>query len=160
MFNVLSAVLAALALASAPPLGSGAERVTCKAPHFIGSGKPDWRRESDHAGRLGLSGSRRGGGPNLHEEPFEDDGLLRLKTPTLVEGRRPVVLSVPPAERHRVGILTLHSPKHGLAKVVFVPCGDRPRTIWAGGLVLRDRRPLRLTVRAAGGPPQTIRVGG
>jgi hypothetical protein len=160
MFGVLFSNLAAmLALALAPPLGAGTERVTCNWPHFAGSAGADWRRRSAHAGPLGLSGSDHGR-PNLHEGPFEDDGLFRLKTPTLVEGRRPVSLSVPPAERRRAGLLTLHSPEHGLAKVVIVPCGDRPRTIWAGGLVLRDRRPVRLTVRAAGGPPRTLLIGG
>ncbi|HEY8083111.1 MAG TPA: hypothetical protein VIE64_06080 [Solirubrobacterales bacterium] len=144
-----------------PPVGVGAASVTCNSVHFAGSGTADWRRQSAHIGPFGLGGPSHGGhpGPDFQRGGFNRDGLLRIKTPTLVEGQRRVELSVPAGERERVGILTV-DPKRGYARVTFVPCADRQRTIWAGGLVLRDRAPVRLAVRVGDGPLRELLVGG
>ena len=125
------------------PIGSGSTKQTCRTPHFIGSGPPDWRRLSTHLGPFGLTPSR---DHRYQTGPREPDGLFHVKTPALVEGHRPVELQVPPAERNRIG-LEVVKPGGPYARVIFVPCQSKPRTIWGAGLVLRDRKPVTLGVR-------------
>jgi hypothetical protein len=86
------------------------------------------------------------------------DGLLHTKIPTLVEGHRSVVLTVPDDESDRVGIEVL-KPDHPLSKLRLDPCGDRPRTIWAAGVATRDRAPVVLDVEVDGKRRGTITVG-
>jgi hypothetical protein len=137
----------------AGPLGLGSTRVTCADHPFIGSGEPDWRREATHAGPFGLAGS----GRDFSRGSRNPDGIYRTKMPALVEGRLPVRLSIPPAERDRAGIETVITG-HPFAAITFVPCPGKPRTIWAAGLALRDRDPITLLVRFEG-RTERIEVG-
>ena len=137
---------------SGPPIGHGTATLNCQTFPFIGHGKTDWRKRSANFGPFGMSvtdyakGSRHG------------DGLLHTKIPTLVEGHRSVVLTVPDDESDRVGIEVL-KPDHPLSKLRLDPCGDRPRTIWAAGVATRDHAPVTLDVEVDGKRRGTITVG-
>lgn len=145
--------------ASGPPgnaIGDGSGALTCKTYTFIGQGPDDWRRDSYWFGPFGMS-------HNLGAGNRDDDGLFRAKAPMVVEGHRSVVLSVPKAERDRVA-LEIVNGDGPLSTLSLKPCADRRRTLWAGGLVLRDLRPVRLNVRTGArkgtvviGPPETER---
>ncbi len=125
-------------------IGSGSATVTCDSGGpYIGSGKPGWRRLSAHAGPFGLSGA----GREFRRIPRrERDGLFHTELPAIVEGHRPVTLWVPSGERKRVGIEVV-AGDHRYARVRFVPCEDKPRTIWPTGLALLNRAPVTLRVR-------------
>jgi hypothetical protein len=114
---------------------------------FDGPGPADWRKHSLWIGPFGLAGP--GPGPDF-DEGARAGGLLTLKTPTMVAGHRPVTISVPKAERHRVGILGVH-PRPAYASVTYVPCEEKPRTVFAAGFLLRDRRPVLLLVQVGTG---------
>jgi hypothetical protein len=122
---------------------------------FAGSGHPDWRRRSLAIGPFGLAGRR---GPDFDVGDFEG-GLLTVKTPTLVAGHRRVTISIPPAQRYRAGILGVH-PRPAYASVTYVPCADKPRTVFAAGFLLRDRRPLTLLVKVGDGPTRGLYLRG
>jgi hypothetical protein len=123
---------------------------------FDGPGPADWRRHSLWTGSFGLAGP--GPGPDFGEGVFEG-GLLTVKTPTMVAGHRPVTISVPRAQRYRAGILGVH-PRPAYASVTYVPCDDKPRTVFAAGFLLRDRRQVTLLVRIGDGPVRKLRVSG
>lgn len=138
-----------------PKLGVGSKVRDCDIT-FDGPGPADWRRHSLWIGPFGLAGP--GPGPDF-DESAHDGGLLMLKTPTMVAGHRPVTLSVPPAERSRVGILGVH-PRPAYASVTYLPCDDKPRTVFAAGFLLRDRRPVTLLVQVGDGPARGLRMRG
>jgi streptogramin lyase len=123
-------------------IGHGTARSGCHAV-FAGSGEPGWRRQATAAGPFGFSGAGR---EFLRIPHRERDGLFHTKMPALVEGHRSVELSVPTAERDRVGIEVV-AARHPVDRVIFTPCEDKPRTIWAAGLALRDRAPVTLVAR-------------
>jgi hypothetical protein len=123
---------------------------------FDGPGPADWRKRSLSIGPFGLAGP--GPGPDFDQGAFED-GLLTVKTPTMVAGHRPVTISVPEAQRYRVGILGVH-PRPAYASVTYVPCDDKPRTVFAAGFLLRDRRPVTLLVQVGDGPVRGLRLSG
>lgn len=81
---------------------------------------------------------------------------LVAKMPLLVEGREPdtVTVSVPPALRKRVflyyGDALSFAEDRGFAEVEFELCGNKPRTIWPGGIRVKGTAPVRLTVKADG----------
>jgi hypothetical protein len=153
--QLLAGLLALLALAAAPPLGTGTKTVTCDSGGaFIGSATPGWRSEAAHAGPFGLGGS----GRDFGRGALSSDGLYGTKMPALVEGHRAVVLEVPAGERRRAGIQLVGSSELGFARARFVPCRDKPRTIWPAGLVLRGRAPVTLLVRVGGEPSRKLRV--
>jgi DNA helicase-2/ATP-dependent DNA helicase PcrA len=60
--------------------------------------------------------------------------------------------------RARVGILGVH-PRPSYVSVTFVPCPDTPRTVFAAGFELRDKRPVPLLVEIGGGPARELVVG-
>lgn len=122
---------------------------------FAGSGHPGWRRRSLAIGPLGLAGRE---GPDFDVGDFED-GLLSVKTPTLIAGHRPVTISIPPAQRYRAAILGVH-PRPAYASVTYVPCAAKPRTVFAAGFLLRDRRPLTLLVKVGDGPTRGLYLRG
>jgi hypothetical protein len=123
---------------------------------FDGPGPADWRRHSLWIGPFGLAGPSPG--PDFDEGALEG-GLLTVKTPTMVAGHRPVTISVPGAQRYRVGILAVH-PRPAYASVTYVPCDDRPRTVFAAGFLLRDRRPVTLLVQVGDGPVRRLQMSG
>jgi hypothetical protein len=123
---------------------------------FDGPGPADWRKHSLWIGPFGVAGP--GPGPDFDEGALEG-GLLTVKTPTMVAGHRPVTISVPEAQRYRAGILGVH-PRPAYASVTYVPCDDKPRTVFAAGFLLRDRRPVTLLVRVGDGPVRDLRMSG
>lgn len=138
-----------------PMLAVGSKVRDCDVT-FIGPGHADWRKHSLWIGPFGLAGP--GPGPDIDESAHEG-GLLLLKTPTMVAGHRPVTISVPKAQRYRVGILGVHR-RPAYASVTYVPCDDKPRTVFAAGFLLRDRRPVTLLVRVGDGPVRSLRMTG
>jgi pimeloyl-ACP methyl ester carboxylesterase len=122
---------------------------------IIGPGRPNWRKRSIVAGRFGLARGDFGTAQVVN-------GILVAKRMALVAGREKVVLRVPAAERSRVrlnyGLLrNLDSFGDGPVQITFAPCPDKPRTVWPGGLMLQDRRPVKLEV-VGGGKTTVIRV--
>jgi hypothetical protein len=79
------------------------------------------------------------------------NGLV-TKMPLLVEGREPAVVtvSVPPALRGRVflyyGAPSTFTQDRGFAAIEFQLCGDKPRTVWPGGIRVKGTAPVRLDV--------------
>jgi hypothetical protein len=124
---------------------------------FDGPGPADWRKHSLWIGPFGLAGrGPRHRGPDFDEGTPQGD-LLLLKTPTMVAGHRPVTISVPDGQRHRVGILGVH-PRPAYASVTYVPCDDRPRTVFAAGFLLRDLGPVTLLVQVGNGPLRRLHL--
>lgn len=138
-----------------PKLAVGSKVRDCDIT-FDGPGPADWRKHSLWIGTFGLAGPSPG--PDFDEGALEN-GLLTVKTPTMVAGHRPVTISVPEAQRYRVGILGVH-PRPAYASVTYVPCDDKPRTVFAAGFLLRDRRPVTLLVRIGNGPVRDLRMSG
>ena len=125
-------------------LGTGATSESNVAPcekAIIGHGPADWRSESVVAGPVGV-----------RHRPLRDMSLSRgwytTKMPILVEGREPetVTVSVPPRLRQRVFLLygnardrdgnpsSSFRNTRGYGETEFQPCGNKPRTIWPGGI--------------------------
>lgn len=138
-----------------PKLAVGSKLRDCDIT-FDGPGPADWRKHSLWIGPFGLAGPRPG--PDFDRGAHEG-GLLLLKTPTMVAGHRPVTISVPEAQRYRVGILGVHR-RPAYASVTYVPCDDKPRTVFAAGFLLRDRRPVNLLVRVGDGPVRSLHMSG
>lgn len=138
-----------------PSLAVGSRVRDCDIT-FDGPGPADWRKHSLWIGPFGLAGP--GPGPDFDEGALEH-GLLTVKTPTMVAGHRPVTISVPREQRHRVGILGVH-PRPAYASVTYVPCDDKPRTVFAAGFLLRDRRPVTLLVQVGDGPVRHLHLRG
>ena len=135
-------------------LAVGSKRRDCDIV-FDGPGHADWRKHSLWIGPFGLAGPN---GPDFDESSHED-GLLTVKTPTMVVGHCPVTISVPEAQRYRVGILGVH-PRPAYASITYVPCDDKPRTVFAAGFLLRDRRPVTLLVQVGDGPVRGLYMRG
>jgi pimeloyl-ACP methyl ester carboxylesterase len=128
----------------------------------IGPGPSDWRRQAAVAGPFGLFGS----GRDFTRADRIGPGTFETKIPAIVEGHRRVVLSVPNSEQEEVGLLwgptALRGGQHrvddGFDRIVFVPCAEKPRTVWPGGLLLASRKRISLRVSVAG-RTRTLRVG-
>lgn len=136
------------------PVGRGSLTRDCDTV-FDGPGPADWRRGSTWTGSFGLAGP--GPGPDFGEGVFEE-GRLTVKTPTMVAGHRPVTISLPSGERERAGILAVR-PGRAYASVTYVPCEDKPRTVFAAGFLLADRQPVTLLVKVGDGPVRRLSVG-
>ncbi len=70
-----------------------------------------------------------------------------------------MTISVREAQRYRVGILGVHR-RPAYASVTYVPCDDKPRTVFAAGFLLRDRKPVTLLVKVGDGPVRDLRMSG
>jgi hypothetical protein len=124
---------------------------------IIGHGSADWRSESVVAGPVGV---RR---HPLSSMSRTRNGLV-TKMPLLAEGRAPetVTVSVPPALRRRVFLYygrvlgrhgqptTSFHAARGYGETVFQLCGNKPRTIWPGGVRIKGAGPVHLKVRVDG----------
>jgi hypothetical protein len=91
---------------------------------------------------------------------------LVAKMPLLVEGREPetVTVSVPPALRGRVflyyGAPSTFTQDRGFAAIEFQPCGNKPRTVWPGGIRIKGTAPVRLNVFAEDrAEPDVLKLG-
>jgi hypothetical protein len=162
----LLAVPAALALAAGAAGAASSSNVAPCEKAMIGRGAADWRSESIAAGPVGV---RRHPLSQMSPSP---QGLT-TKMPVLVEGRAPetVTVSVPPSLRRRVFLYygrvigrdgrptTLFTEARGYSETEFEPCGDKPRTIWPGGIRVKGLGPVRLLVAVEGGEPIQLRLG-
>jgi hypothetical protein len=133
---------------------------------IIGHGPADWRSESLVAGPVGV-----------RRHPLKDMSLARgwytTKMPLLVEGREPetVTVSVPPRLRHRVFLFygevldrdgnptSSFRNTRGYGETEFQLCGNKPRTIWPGGIKIKGGKPVQLLVSAEGRPPLALPLG-
>jgi alpha/beta hydrolase family protein len=132
--------------------------VTCEDLRFDGPGPPDWRKHSAVAGPLGLGGAGRD-----FQNASRIGGVLEAKLPALVEGRQPVILRVPRSERGQVGLVyggfhRVRAVSAEAQQVTFVPCKDKPRTVWPGALALANRNRITLEVVVAGSVKK-LRIG-
>jgi hypothetical protein len=81
-----------------------------------------------------------------------------VKTPVVVEGKKPVTVAIDPIDRDRAGLGAAGAP--GVyAKLRFVPCPDRARTAWPAGFTLRDTDPVAVLVRSGKGSAVRGEVG-
>jgi hypothetical protein len=148
-------IAAVVVLALEPASGASTDKnvANCKDNVLIGSGKPTWRSESNVAGPVGM--------PKwpLRNMEAAKGGNLYTKAGVLVEGSSPVTLKVPEALRERVFLYygpdersrsISFAGSNGFNEVEFRPCEDRPRTIWPGGIRVRDTGSVHLVVEAEG----------
>jgi hypothetical protein len=133
---------------------------------MIGHGSPDWRSESIVAGPVAV---RRHPLDRMSPSP---QGLT-TKMPILIEGRAPetVAVSVPPALRQRVFLYygrligrdgkptTLFTESRGYRETRFQLCGNKPRTVWPGGIRVKGSGPVHLLVEAEGEEPIRLPLG-
>ena len=149
----LVGALTALTIASAAAALPESNVAPCDKA-MIGHGTADWRSKSIIAGPVGVS--RR----PLRAMSRLSSGDLTTKMPILVEGREPetVTVSVPEALRGRVFLYygqvrdrdgqptTSFANARGYDETEFQLCGNKPRTIWPGGIRIRGMAPVHLTV--------------
>jgi hypothetical protein len=148
--HFLAAALATLALGA----GSTAEANVAPCDKaIIGHGSADWRSESVAAGPVGVRRAP------LRQMSLTQNGMV-TKMGLLVEGREPetVTVSVPSALRSRVflyyGEIVGRDGKpaftfnraRGYGETEFQLCGNKPRTIWPGGIRVKGKAPVSLNV--------------
>ncbi len=159
--HFLAAIAATLALA-AP---AEANVAPCDKA-IIGHGSADWRSESVDAGPVGV-----------RRQPLREMSLARgwytTKMPILVEGREPetVTVSVPPRLRDRVFLIygevrdrdgnpsSSFRNTRGYGETEFQLCGNKPRTIWPGGIKVKGDEPVHLLVTAEEQAPVRLPLG-
>ncbi len=152
-------------LAGAAP-GADVANVAPCSKAIIGAGPADWRSKAIVAGPVGVVRH-----PLARMSPSRQG--LTAKMPILVEGRAPetVTVSVPPALRQRVFLYygrvigrdgkptTLVNEARGYGETTFELCGDKPRTIWPGGIRVKGRAPVHLLVEVTGEKPIRLPLG-
>lgn len=155
--GVLAVALCAPIAAAGAADGDSAV-ATCEQA-IIGHGSADWRRESVVAGPVGVQR------PPLNQMSRSAKGLV-TKMGLLIEGREPeaVTVSVPPSLRGRVflyyGKPTTFAHDPGFAEIEFQLCGNKPRTVWPGGIRVKGEAPVRLNVFTQERPePFILRLG-
>jgi hypothetical protein len=133
---------------------------------IVGHGPADWRSESVVAGPVGV---RRH--PLSAMSPTRNGFVTKM--PLLVEGREPeaVTVSVPPGLRNRVFLYygrvlgrngqptTTFAAARGYGETEFQLCGNKPRTIWPGGIRVKGSKPVHLLVSAEGRGPIPLSLG-
>jgi len=123
-----------------------------------------WRARSTAVGNVGFYGPGR---DFSTAQRSVDGGDLITKMPVIIEGGSGATVRVPRQEWDRVALLFGKVPadepyeiRDGYTQVRFEPCGDRERTGFVGGLALRDRQPVALTMRLEGTDRiHTVRLG-
>ncbi len=129
---------------------------------IIGPGRPGWRSHAAVAGPLGLTGPER----DFSRAHRIGPRTMQTKIMALVEDQRRVVLRVPESEQGEVGLLWGHAALAGgqrrvnqaFDRIVFVPCAEKSRTVWPGGLLLASRKRITLRVEV-GGRHLRLRLG-
>ena len=96
--------------------------------------------------------------PDFRDLPRFGNANLREKAPVGVTGATTVTLTVPERARDRVA-LVYAGGKGRWAEVEFQPCPGKQRTAWPGGLILRDRQPVTLSVTVGAGVARPLRLG-
>lgn len=145
------------------PAAAAANVAPCEKA-MAGSGRADWRKGSVTAGPVGVVKH-----PLAHMSQTKR-GLV-AKMPLLVAGHRPVTVRVPPRLKARVFLYygrirdrhghptTSFFDARGYGETRFEPCRGKPRTVWPGGVRVRGRAPVHLTVLVEGSPPRQLRLG-
>ncbi|HET6998729.1 MAG TPA: hypothetical protein VFI03_09075 [Solirubrobacterales bacterium] len=116
---------------------------------MVGDGSADWRGESLVAGPVGVL-------PRPLRQMSPTKRGLVTKMPMLVEGREPetVTVSVPPTLRKRAFLYfggdSSFPHDHGYGEIEFQLCGNKPRTIWPGGIRVKGEGPVHLNVFSEG----------
>lgn len=130
----------------------------------LGAPPKSWKDDASVAGPFGLFGPAR----DFHDHRTvikHRNGQFGAKLPAIIEGSSEVTLTVPAPFSRRVGLdfgdlRTASRVKDANSEVTFKPCKDQSRTGWPGGLVLKDRRPIELTVHIEGEDQvRTLAVG-
>ena len=152
--HLLATLLVALTVGAAPTRESNV--APCDKA-IIGHGSAGWRSESVVAGPVGV-----------RRHPLSSMSQTRngfvTKMPLLVEGRAPdtVTVSVPPGLRSRVFLYygtirgrdgkptTSFADARGYGETEFQLCGNKPRTIWPGGIRVKGTAPVQLLVTVEG----------
>jgi hypothetical protein len=165
-FSVGLAALAGVALAG-PAMATPTDSNVAPCDRaIIGHGSADWRSESLVAGPVGVR--RR----PLSAMSQTGNGLV-TKMPLLIEGRAPqtVTVSVPPSLRQRVFLYygrildrrgqptSSFANARGYGETKFELCGNKPRTVWPGGIRIKGTAPVRLVVEVEGGESFPLRLG-
>jgi hypothetical protein len=133
---------------------------------IIGHGPADWRNKSVVAGPVGV---RRH--PLSAMSPTRNGFVAKM--PLLAEGREPetVTVSVPPVLRDRVFLYygsvlgrdgqptTSFAEARGYGETEFRLCGNKPRTIWPGGIRIKGDKPVHLLVNVEGEAPIPLPLG-
>ncbi len=138
-----------------PPLQAKGEAVATCAHSMRGIGIPLSQRPSKSVGAFGMFEFT----PDHRRLRRYRNALLRDKAPVGVAGDATVTVTVPLRPRHRVALGYAGARPARLAKIEFEPCPHKARTAWAGGLTLRDRKPVTLLVAVGGGPARPLRLG-
>jgi hypothetical protein len=163
---IVLAATAALALTASLAAAIPTSNVAPCDKAMIGHGDADWRSQAIVAGPVGVN--RR---PLARMSPSRNG--LTTKMPILIEGRAPetVTVSVPPALRQRVFLYygrvigrdgeptTLFTEARGYSETEFELCGNKPRTVWPGGIRVKGRDPVHLLVEPEGGEPIRLPLG-
>jgi hypothetical protein len=149
-------------------IGQGSVVARCKHA-MLGKGVGNWRDDATAAGRLGFVASGRdfrtaqkvSRGSIRASHPLPSSGpILGTKVPMVVEGTKPIEVSITPPDRARAGLVLAIQRGGPYAEIRFVPCRDQPRTSWPGGWVLRDREPVRVLIQDEDRPAAELVVGG
>lgn len=155
-------IAAVVVLALEPASGASADKNVAGCGNIrIGQADAAWRGESSVAGPVGL--------PKwpLRQMSAMKNGDLVTKAPLLVEGHAAVTVKVPMELRERVFLYygpgrsqktISFAGSNGFNEVEFQPCGDRPRTIWPGGIRARGDGSVHLVVESEG-RSYTLRLG-
>jgi hypothetical protein len=160
--HLLATIALGLAVISAPTESNVAP---CDKA-IIGHGSPDWRSEAIVAGPVGVMRHP------LRAMSRTRNGFV-TKMPLLVEGREPetVTVSVPRGLRDRVFLYfgqvtgrdgkptTSFAQARGYSETEFQLCGNKPRTIWPGGIRIRGDKPVHLLVNVEGQAPIPLPLG-
>jgi len=153
---------------SSVPVATGTQIARCRHA-MLGDtriGAANLRRHYNAAGRFALlehPDALKFAQPAAGQLAPRFRSVLLTKIPATVLGTAPVTLTVPVAARDRAGLVygSLSGYRAPFAEVTFMPCRDRAGTSWPGGLALRTRRPVTLSVSTAGGERTWwLRVGG
>jgi hypothetical protein len=149
-------------------IAQGNKTATCSGA-IGGAGAGNWRPMATSIGRFGVYGTGRdfrtaqkqslAGFSGLGERHAHGP-ILVTKTPFVVEGDRPLTVSISPPDRPRAGMVA-GIPFGGgpYAEIRFVPCHDQPRTWWPAGWVLQDQDSITVSVREDNGPGSPLVVG-
>jgi hypothetical protein len=162
--GLVAAAVVVLALEPASGAGTEANVADCSRA-MRGSGTPAWSPEMTSGGPVSVSRVA------MAKMYLGANGTFYGKVPLMVEGGRPVTVSVPPALRGRVflyyGYIIGRDGKptrtftdaRGYGETEFQPCTNRPRTIWPGGLRIKGSAPVHLLVHSSGAAPMPLRLG-
>jgi hypothetical protein len=113
----------------------------------------NWRKYSTYVGPVGFFGTDR---------VFRHVVGHIVKTPVIVEGRRPVTLTIAQPDQDHAGLLIV-GDQHPFAEIRFIPCRGHARTAWPAGFKLPGnklvRAPVSVLVHVEGRPVMRMEVG-